>query len=88
MYIYLFALHVLTFEMFSDLFICFLLTYSNEFMRLLQTHPSQGCFMSSVDLHTHYSYQVLYPNSPSGIQKQEAVPNIYVFFPCIAYIKV
>ena len=24
----------------------------------LQTHPSQTCFMSSVDLHTHYSYQV------------------------------
>lgn len=28
-------------------------------MRALQTHPSQGCFMSSVDLHTHYSYQVV-----------------------------
>lgn len=25
----------------------------------LQTHPSQTCFMSSVDLHTHYSYQVI-----------------------------
>lgn len=25
---------------------------------LCQTHPSQTCFMSSVDLHTHYSYQV------------------------------
>ncbi|KZV33416.1 hypothetical protein F511_38633 [Dorcoceras hygrometricum] len=24
----------------------------------LQTHPTQTCFMSSVDLHTHYSYQV------------------------------
>lgn len=31
----------------------------NECMRALQTHPSQGCFMSSVDLHTHYSYQVV-----------------------------
>ena len=25
-----------------------------------QTHPTQTCFMSSVDLHTHYSYQVSY----------------------------
>jgi hypothetical protein len=24
-----------------------------------QTHPSQSCFMSSVDLHTQYSYQVI-----------------------------
>lgn len=26
-----------------------------------QTHPKQSCFMSSVDLHTHYSYQVSVP---------------------------
>uniref|UniRef100_A0A2P2MGA5 MPN domain-containing protein n=1 Tax=Rhizophora mucronata TaxID=61149 RepID=A0A2P2MGA5_RHIMU len=25
----------------------------------IHTHPSQTCFMSSVDLHTHYSYQVM-----------------------------
>jgi hypothetical protein len=25
---------------------------------ICQTHPKQTCFMSSVDLHTHYSYQV------------------------------
>lgn len=30
-----------------------------DFLGHLQTHPSQTCFMSSVDLHTHYSYQVL-----------------------------
>jgi len=45
-------------SMFSDLFIYFVLTYYNEVMHIFQTHPSQGCFMSSVDLHTHYSYQV------------------------------
>lgn len=28
------------------------------FPSYIQTHPSQSCFMSSVDLHTHYSYQV------------------------------
>ncbi|KAJ8623330.1 hypothetical protein MRB53_031859 [Persea americana] len=27
------------------------------------THPSQTCFMSSVDLHTHYSYQVMLPEA-------------------------
>lgn len=26
---------------------------------VFQTHPSQSCFMSSIDLHTQYSYQVL-----------------------------
>lgn len=25
---------------------------------VLQTHPTQSCFMSSIDVHTHYSYQV------------------------------
>ena len=24
----------------------------------IHTHPSQECFLSSVDLHMHYSYQV------------------------------
>ena len=27
--------------------------------RSLQTHPSQTAFLSSVDLHTHLSYQML-----------------------------
>ncbi|CAA7020745.1 unnamed protein product [Microthlaspi erraticum] len=29
----------------------------------IHTHPSQGCFMSSVDLHTHFSYQVMVPEA-------------------------
>ncbi|KAG2267863.1 hypothetical protein Bca52824_062418 [Brassica carinata] len=29
----------------------------------IHTHPSQACFMSSVDLHTHYSYQVMVPEA-------------------------
>ncbi|XP_010553604.1 PREDICTED: AMSH-like ubiquitin thioesterase 2 isoform X1 [Tarenaya hassleriana] len=29
----------------------------------IHTHPSQGCFMSSVDLHTHYSYQAMVPEA-------------------------
>ena len=31
----------------------------NLFCLYSQTHPSQTAFMSSVDLHTHYSYQVM-----------------------------
>lgn len=29
----------------------------------IHTHPSQTCFMSSVDLHTHCSYQLMLPES-------------------------
>ncbi|XP_048496662.1 AMSH-like ubiquitin thioesterase 3 isoform X2 [Beta vulgaris subsp. vulgaris] len=29
----------------------------------IHTHPTQTCFMSSVDLHTHYSYQIMLPES-------------------------
>ncbi|RVX14275.1 AMSH-like ubiquitin thioesterase 1 [Vitis vinifera] len=28
-----------------------------------ETHPTQSCFMSSVDLHTHYSYQTMLPEA-------------------------
>ncbi|KAH0942284.1 hypothetical protein HID58_001921 [Brassica napus] len=27
------------------------------------THPTETCFMSSVDLHTHYSYQIMLPEA-------------------------
>ncbi|KAJ8630692.1 hypothetical protein MRB53_024015 [Persea americana] len=27
------------------------------------THPTQSCFMSSIDLHTHYSYQIMLPEA-------------------------
>ncbi|WRX15842.1 JAB1/MPN/MOV34 metalloenzyme domain - like 4 [Theobroma cacao] len=29
----------------------------------MYTHPSQSCFMSSIDLHTQYSYQVMVPEA-------------------------
>ncbi|KAL9260204.1 AMSH-like ubiquitin thioesterase 1-like protein [Drosera capensis] len=29
----------------------------------IHTHPTQSCFMSSIDLHTHYSYQVMLPEA-------------------------
>jgi STAM-binding protein len=29
----------------------------------IHTHPTQTCFMSSVDLHTHYAYQIMLPEA-------------------------
>ncbi|XP_057774542.1 AMSH-like ubiquitin thioesterase 2 isoform X5 [Salvia miltiorrhiza] len=29
----------------------------------IHTHPSQSCFMSSIDLHTQYTYQVMVPEA-------------------------
>ncbi|OEL33858.1 AMSH-like ubiquitin thioesterase 3 [Dichanthelium oligosanthes] len=29
------------------------------FLLFFQTHPTQSCFLSSIDLHNHYSYQVM-----------------------------
>lgn len=34
-----------------------------DFFFYLQTHPTQTSFMSSVDLHTHYSYQLMMPEA-------------------------
>ncbi|RYR67803.1 hypothetical protein Ahy_A03g014238 isoform B [Arachis hypogaea] len=29
----------------------------------IHTHPTQSCFMSSIDVHTHYSYQIMLPEA-------------------------
>ncbi|GLT42160.1 hypothetical protein SLA2020_161780 [Shorea laevis] len=29
----------------------------------IHMHPTQSCFMSSIDVHTHYSYQIMLPES-------------------------
>ncbi|XP_073018146.1 AMSH-like ubiquitin thioesterase 1 [Primulina eburnea] len=29
----------------------------------IHTHPTQSCFMSSIDIHTHYSYQIMLPEA-------------------------
>ncbi|WVZ71250.1 hypothetical protein U9M48_019862 [Paspalum notatum var. saurae] len=29
----------------------------------IHTHPTQSCFLSSIDLHSHYSYQVMLPEA-------------------------
>ncbi|PRT53663.1 AMSH-like protease sst2 [Wickerhamiella sorbophila] len=33
----------------------------------IHTHPSQTCFMSSVDLHTHSSYQIMLPEAIAAV---------------------
>lgn len=51
-----------------------LFTWSTSYF---QTHPSQSCFMSSVDLHTHYSCQVI--DSVSAIVMIKNVCCVYVY---------
>lgn len=41
-----------------------------------QTHPSQKCFMSSVDLHTHYSRQVI---DSISVKATVIIMNVYGF---------
>ena len=55
MYASYFILFVTTsFDMCST----FLGTHRWLILPISQTHPSQSCFMSSIDLHTQYPYQV------------------------------
>ncbi|KAG6516524.1 hypothetical protein ZIOFF_026989 [Zingiber officinale] len=38
-------------------------TLTNFLLYNFQTHPTQSCFMSSIDVHTHYSYQIMLPEA-------------------------
>jgi proteasome lid subunit RPN8/RPN11 len=38
----------------------------------IHTHPSQSCFMSSIDLHTHLSYQLLVPEAVAVVAAPRA----------------
>lgn len=49
-------IHVTIFLEFNFFFCIYLLS-------ILQTHPSQTAFLSSVDLHTHCSYQIMMPEA-------------------------
>ncbi|KAJ8439539.1 hypothetical protein Cgig2_007056 [Carnegiea gigantea] len=46
-----------------DMCTTFLGTHSWLILPVFQTHPSQSCFMSSIDLHTQYPYQVMVPEA-------------------------
>jgi len=45
----------------------------------IHTHPSQTCFLSSVDLHTQFSYQVMLPEAIAIVCSPKFQPNIGYF---------
>jgi len=45
----------------------------------IHTHPTQSCFMSSVDLHTHCSYQLLIPEAVAIVCAPNSFPTIGLF---------
>ncbi|KAJ6580072.1 hypothetical protein DFH09DRAFT_1146441, partial [Mycena vulgaris] len=45
----------------------------------IHTHPSQSCFMSSVDLHTHASFQCMLPESFAVVCAPKSTPNFGIF---------
>ncbi|KAJ3188374.1 hypothetical protein HDU85_005525 [Gaertneriomyces sp. JEL0708] len=45
----------------------------------IHTHPTQSCFMSSVDLHTHSCYQNLLPESIAIVVSPRSEPRYGVF---------
>ncbi|XP_076919573.1 AMSH-like ubiquitin thioesterase 2 [Bidens hawaiensis] len=46
----------------------------------IHTHPSQSCFMSSVDLHTQYSYQVMVPEAVAIVMAPTDTSRSFGFF--------
>ncbi|KAF8378286.1 hypothetical protein HHK36_029625 [Tetracentron sinense] len=44
------------------------------------THPSQSCFMSSIDLHTHYAYQVMIPEAVAIVMAPTDISRSYGIF--------
>ncbi|KAJ3113779.1 hypothetical protein HDU96_002918 [Phlyctochytrium bullatum] len=45
----------------------------------VHTHPTQTCFMSSVDLHTHCSYQLMLPEAVAVVLAPRSNPSRGVF---------
>ncbi|KAI8582491.1 hypothetical protein K450DRAFT_227425 [Umbelopsis ramanniana AG] len=45
----------------------------------IHTHPTQSCFMSSVDLHTHCSYQLMLPEAIAIVCAPKHKPNYGIF---------
>ncbi|KAL0084200.1 hypothetical protein J3Q64DRAFT_1809830 [Phycomyces blakesleeanus] len=44
-----------------------------------ETHPTQSCFLSSVDLHTHCSYQLMLPEAIAIVCSPSQTPNFGIF---------
>ncbi|RKP38101.1 hypothetical protein BJ085DRAFT_42230 [Dimargaris cristalligena] len=45
----------------------------------IHTHPSQTCFMSSLDVHTHYSYQQMLPEAIAIVCAPQHEPSYGIF---------
>lgn len=45
----------------------------------IHTHPTQSCFMSSVDLHTHSGFQRMLPESFAVVCAPSSTPNFGIF---------
>ncbi|KAI8320258.1 Mov34-domain-containing protein, partial [Martensiomyces pterosporus] len=45
----------------------------------IHTHPSQTCFMSSLDLHTHCSYQLMLPEAIAIVCSPKHEPRFGIF---------
>ncbi|KAI0033299.1 hypothetical protein K488DRAFT_10424, partial [Vararia minispora EC-137] len=45
----------------------------------IHTHPTQSCFMSSVDLHTHSAFQKMLPESFAVVCAPKSTPNFGIF---------
>ncbi|KAI9318817.1 hypothetical protein BX666DRAFT_1544310 [Dichotomocladium elegans] len=45
----------------------------------IHTHPSQSCFLSSMDLHTHCSYQLMLPEAIAIVCAPKHDPNFGIF---------
>ncbi|KAA1069298.1 hypothetical protein PGT21_020134 [Puccinia graminis f. sp. tritici] len=45
----------------------------------IHTHPTQTCFLSSVDLHTHLSYHLMLPESVAIVCSPNKHPSVGVF---------
>ncbi|KAG2203273.1 hypothetical protein INT47_000193, partial [Mucor saturninus] len=45
----------------------------------IHTHPSQTCFLSSVDLHTHCSYQLMLPEAIAIVCAPKQTPDFGIF---------
>ncbi|KAH6576258.1 hypothetical protein BASA62_001513 [Batrachochytrium salamandrivorans] len=45
----------------------------------IHTHPSQSCFLSSVDLHTHCSYQLMLPEAIAIVMAPSKTPSQGIF---------
>ncbi|KAI9298066.1 JAB1/MPN domain-containing protein, partial [Neoconidiobolus thromboides FSU 785] len=53
----------------------------NEWLLLgwIHTHPTQSCFLSSVDLHTHYPFQLMLSESIAIVCSPKFQPNFGTF---------